>query len=106
MSIETLAMPRSSDRLSPGSTLPLSTTSLVSAGFVALAVAMGIGRFAFTPVLPMMRHEGALSITGVAWLASANYAGYLAGALLPRKFPIMSFKQIGAELKSTRHLHS
>jgi MFS family permease len=82
MSIETLAMPRSSDRLSPGSTLPLATTSLVSAGFVALAVAMGIGRFAFTPVLPMMRHEGALSITGAAWLASANYAGYLAGALL------------------------
>src|SRR6202011_5865592 len=75
-------MPRSSDRLSPGSTLPLSTTSLVSAGFVALAVAMGIGRFAFTPVLPMMRQEGALSIAGAAWLASANYAGYLAGALL------------------------
>ena len=83
MSIETLAMPRSSDQLSPGSTLPLSTTSLVTTGFVALAVAMGIGRFAFTPVLPMMRHEGALSVTGAAWLASANYAGYLAGALLP-----------------------
>jgi hypothetical protein len=43
---------------------------------------MGIGRFAFTPVLPMMRHEGALSITGAAWLAFANYAGYLAGAIL------------------------
>src|SRR6476620_11683664 len=82
MSIETLVMPRSSDRLSPGSILPLSTTSLVSAGFVALAVAMGIGRFAFTPVLPMMRYEGALSITGAAWLAFANYAGYLAGAIL------------------------
>jgi len=44
---------------------------------------MGIGRFAFTPVLPMMRHEGALTITGAGWLASANYAGYLAGALSP-----------------------
>ena len=62
-------MRRSADQRSPGSTLPLSTISLVSAGFVALAVAMGIGRFAFTPVLPMMRHEGALSITGAAWLA-------------------------------------
>jgi MFS family permease len=82
MSIETLFMRRSSDQRSPGSNLPLSTISLVSAGFVALAVAMGIGRFAFTPVLPMMRHEGTLSITGAAWLASANYAGYLAGALL------------------------
>src|SRR5580700_6884388 len=82
MSIQTLAMPRSSDRLSSGSTLHLSTTSLVCAGFVALAVAMGIGRFAFTPVLPMMQHEGALSITAAAWLAFANYAGYLAGAIL------------------------
>jgi MFS family permease len=82
MSIETLTMRPSSDQLAPGSNVALSATSLVSAGFVALAVAMGIGRFAFTPVLPMMRHEGALSITGAAWLASANYAGYLAGALL------------------------
>jgi hypothetical protein len=76
-------MLRSADQPSLGSAQPLSTTCLVAAGFVALAVAMGIGRFAFTPVLPMMRHEGALSITGAAWLASANYAGYLAGALLP-----------------------
>jgi MFS family permease len=87
-------MPRSCDQLSPGSTLPLSTTSLVSAGFVALAVAMGIGRFAFTPVLPMMRHEGALSISDAAWLASANYAGYLAGALLALLLSITTYRGI------------
>src|SRR4029077_9768953 len=46
--------------------------------FQQFAPEPGIGRFAFTPVLPMMRHEGVLSITGAAWLASANYAGYLA----------------------------
>ena len=96
--VETLTMPRSSDQLSPGSTLPLSTTSLVSAGFVALAVAMGIGRFAFTPVLPMMRHEGALSITGAAWLASANYAGYLAGALLALLLSISTYRGIRGDL--------
>ena len=94
MSIETVTMRRSSDQLSPGSTLPLSTTCVVSAGFVALAVAMGIGRFAFTPVLPMMRHEGALSITGAAWLASANYAGYLAGALLALLISIPTYRGI------------
>ena len=51
------------------------------AGLVALAVAMGIGRFAFTPILPMMLHDGVVDLHGASWLASANYLGYLAGAL-------------------------
>ncbi len=51
------------------------------AGLAALAVAMGIGRFAFTPVLPMMLHDAGLSVVQGGWLASANYLGYLAGAL-------------------------
>lgn len=51
------------------------------AGLMALAVAMGIGRFAFTPVLPMMLHDAGLSIADGGWLASANYLGYLIGAL-------------------------
>jgi predicted MFS family arabinose efflux permease len=51
------------------------------AGFAALAVAMGIGRFAFTPVLPMMLQDGLLGIASGGWLASANYLGYLLGAL-------------------------
>jgi len=51
------------------------------AGLAALAVAMGIGRFAFTPVLPMMQQDAGLSVAGGGWLASANYLGYLAGAL-------------------------
>ena len=47
----------------------------------ALAVAMGIGRFAFTPLLPMMQADAGLTLAQGAWLASANYAGYLGGAL-------------------------
>lgn len=50
-------------------------------GLLALAVAMGIGRFAFTPVLPMMLQDASLSITNGGMLASANYLGYLIGAL-------------------------
>lgn len=42
---------------------------------------MGIGRFAFTPLLPMMQADAGMSIAQGGWLASANYAGYLAGAL-------------------------
>ena len=52
------------------------------AGAVSLAVAMGIGRFAFTPLLPMMLHDGVIDLPAASWLASANYLGYLAGALL------------------------
>lgn len=50
-------------------------------GLLALAVAMGIGRFAFTPLLPMMLHDGAIDLQGGGWLATANYIGYFFGAL-------------------------
>jgi predicted MFS family arabinose efflux permease len=53
----------------------------VGAGLLALAVAMGIGRFAFTPILPAMRDAFGLSPAALAGLASANYLGYLLGAL-------------------------
>lgn len=47
----------------------------------ALAVAMGIGRFAFTPILPLMIQEGTVHLAQTAWLSSSNYIGYLIGAL-------------------------
>lgn len=50
-------------------------------GLIALAIAMGIGRFAFTPVLPMMQADAGLSVVAGGWLASANYFGYLLGAI-------------------------
>ncbi|MBA4329392.1 MAG: MFS transporter [Polaromonas sp.] len=42
---------------------------------------MGIGRFAFTPLLPMMLSDGVIDLPAASWLASANYFGYLVGAL-------------------------
>ena len=56
--------------------------TVVFAGLVSLAVALGIGRFAFTPLLPMMLHDGVVDLPTASWLASANYFGYLVGALL------------------------
>ena len=56
--------------------------TIALAGAIALAIAMGIGRFAFTPLLPMMLHDGVIDLHGASWLASANYLGYLGGALL------------------------
>ena len=51
-------------------------------GMVSLAVAMGIGRFAFTPLLPLMLNDGVIDLPSASWLASANYLGYFVGALL------------------------
>ena len=52
------------------------------AGLLSLAVAMGIGRFAFTPLLPIMLAERSVTLAGASLLASANYLGYLVGALV------------------------
>ncbi|NKI97484.1 YbfB/YjiJ family MFS transporter [Rhizobacter sp. SG703] len=57
------------------------------AGMAALASAMGIGRFAFTPLLPMMLHDGVVDLAGGSWLATANYIGYLLGALACMALP-------------------
>ena len=64
------------------SAMPTSIQRAALAGMLALAVAMGIGRFAFTPILPEMQHAQGLALAAAGWLASANYFGYLAGALL------------------------
>ena len=73
-------------------------SAVAGAGATALAVAMGIGRFAFTPILPMMQQEAAISVGEGGWLASANYLGYLLGALSAVKLPWRAATAIRAGL--------
>lgn len=49
-------------------------------GFIVLVVAMGIGRFAFTPQVPLMIRDGQLTLTSAGLVAAMNYLGYLLGA--------------------------
>src|SRR4030081_2904205 len=63
MATATLAA-RAAPRPTPG------VTAL--AGLVTLGVAMGIGRFAFTPILPMMQQDAAVSVAGGGGLAAGG----------------------------------
>lgn len=49
-------------------------------GFLGFLVAMGIGRFAFTPQVPLMIAEHQFTLTGAGLVAAFNYLGYLCGA--------------------------
>ena len=50
-------------------------------GLLAMAAAMGIGRFVYTPILPFMVEAVPLSHADAGLIASVNFAGYLVGAL-------------------------
>ena len=67
------------------------------AGLAALVVAMGIGRFAFTPLLPMMQADSGLTLAQGGYLAAANYIGYLVGALWAMR-PVQAAVAIRASL--------
>jgi MFS family permease len=54
---------------------------LAVSGMLALAIAIGVGRFAFTPILPMMQKDYGLTLRMAGLLASVNYVGYFIGAL-------------------------
>lgn len=60
---------------------------IVVAGGLALLIAMGIGRFAYTPILPLMQSQTHFSNTTAGYLASSNYLGYLLGAFAVGALP-------------------
>ncbi|NWB94988.1 MFS transporter [Pseudomonas gingeri] len=53
----------------------------LTACFIALMLAMGVGRFSLTPQLPHLISEGQIDLTAGGLIAAANYLGYLLGAV-------------------------
>lgn len=62
---------------------PHKSWPLILAGTAALALAMGIGRFAYTPILPFMISEVGFGATEGGLIASWNFIGYCIGSLIP-----------------------
>ncbi|CAB3649545.1 YbfB/YjiJ family MFS transporter [Trinickia soli] len=78
-----------------------SAARVAIACMIALAVALGVGRFAFTPLLPLMLRVGVLDLREGGLLASANYAGYFIGALTCAFVPIEHSRMVRAGLVVT-----
>ena len=73
-------------------------------GLIALAAAIGVGRFVYTPILPPMVEALRLSGSLAGLIASANFLGYLIGALVaatpvvagPRRFWLVGALAVSA----------
>jgi predicted MFS family arabinose efflux permease len=55
---------------------------VLTAGISSLILTMGVARFAYTPLLPLMQHQAGLGVVDAGFLAAINYTGYLAGAVI------------------------
>lgn len=71
---------------------------------VTLSVAMGLGRFAFTPMLPIMLNEGRLDLQQGGLLASLNYLGYFLGAVTCASLRVRAATMVRGGLLATAAL--
>ncbi|MFN4998446.1 MAG: YbfB/YjiJ family MFS transporter, partial [Betaproteobacteria bacterium] len=62
------------------------------AGIIGLLITLGIARFAYTPMLPIMREQAGLGLGAGGWLATANYMGYFTGVFLCGRFSGFNIK--------------
>jgi predicted MFS family arabinose efflux permease len=57
----------------------------VTGGLLAMFLAFGVGRFAYTPLLPLMQEQAGLAVDMAGYLASMMYLGYLSGSIIVTK---------------------
>lgn len=71
---------------------PIQRWQVITAGICALVLTVGLARFAYTPLLPLMAAEAGLDAREGGWLAALNYAGYISGALLAASISSLPLK--------------
>lgn len=55
---------------------------VLAAGLSGLILTLGMARFAYTPIMPLMQQQTGLGIAEAGWLAAINYLGYFGGAII------------------------
>ncbi|WP_435685475.1 YbfB/YjiJ family MFS transporter [Sedimenticola selenatireducens] len=59
---------------------------------MSLILTLGIARFAYTPLLPIMQSQTGLGDATGGWLATFNYFGYMGGALIAASISNLQIK--------------
>jgi predicted MFS family arabinose efflux permease len=73
-------------------THPVTRLKVLSGGIFSLILVLGVARFAYTPLLPLMQQQAGLGVAEAGWLAAINYAGYLSGALIASRISSLVLK--------------
>ena len=64
------------------------------AGICSTLIAIGFGRFIYTPILPNMQDNLDLSSTTMGIISSYNYFGYLIGSIIPIIWKFSNFRNM------------
>lgn len=67
---------------------------IIVGGICALSLTMGISRFAYTPLLPIMQEQTSLGVASGGWLATIHYFGYFLGVLAALKTESLRSREI------------
>lgn len=65
---------------------------VLSGGIISLILMLGVARFSYTPLLPLMQQQASLGVSEGGWLASINYMGYFTGVLIAASISDMMLK--------------
>ena len=67
---------------------------IILAGICSTLIAIGFGRFIYTPILPNMQYDLNLSSTTMGIMSSYNYFGYLIGSIIPIFWKINNIRNV------------
>ena len=68
--------------------------NIIIAGIFSTLIAIGFGRFIYTPILPNMQNELYLNSTNMGMISSFNYFGYLIGSIIPIIWKYNNFRKM------------